>query len=362
MKNTGTKTYRRNRFLQYILFIGVFSFISITLHGADAPVTKIGTIKDVVPGQLVTVPVTVTGFTNIGSFYLVLEYDYSKIQYSSITKNPGLTGTLNYSDGDQGGGIHRIILSWYNVDGLTLPEGSSIVDIVFNYVAGSAELKWNTSTDNYCKYTDPNVIKLNDSPKSTFYGNGEVSGLVPSAPKVGTITQPTYELPTGSVELTGLPDGTWTINPGNITGTGAAHTITGLVPGTYSFTVTNAGYYTSAPSADVVINPPLLTAVADIPLIDNKGNQGLWIVNYPNPFCRNTTIEYTIPVDGKVVIILYNLLGQQVASLVDEIQYAGKYAVNCSFNSLQTGVYFARITLAGKAGKRTGTIKLSVHE
>jgi hypothetical protein len=185
---------------------------------------------------------------------------------------------------------------------------------------------------------------------------------MPSPPTVGTITQPTYELPTGSVELTGLPSGTWTINPGTITGSGPAHTISCLAPGAYNFTVTNAENYTSAPSADVVINPQVITAIAKIPLIDNNGNQGLRISNYPNPFRRNTTIEYTIPVEGKVFIKLYNLLGQQVASLVDAIQCEGKYSVNCSFNSLQPGFYIARITLAGKAGNRTGTIKLSLHQ
>ena len=43
-------------------------------------------LKDAIPGQHVTIPVTVTGFTNIGSFYLYLEYDYTKLQYSSVTK------------------------------------------------------------------------------------------------------------------------------------------------------------------------------------------------------------------------------------------------------------------------------------
>jgi hypothetical protein len=362
MKNTEIKTYWRNRFLLYILFIGVFSFISITLHGADAPKTAIGKLKDANPGQTVTVPVTVTGFTNIGSFYLYIEYDYSKIHYTSVTKNPVLTGNFNINDIDLGDGIHRIILSWSGgIYGINLADGSSMVDFVFNYIAGSAELKWNTANDNYCAFTDSRVNRLNDSPKPTYYVNGEVSSFMPSAPKVGTIIQPTYELQTGSVELTGLPSGTWIINPGSVAGTGPAHTISGLAPGTYNFTVTNAENYTSAQSADVVINPHLITSVDNIPLIDNNGNQGLWISNYPNPFCINTTIEYSIPVEGKVVIKLYNHMGQQVASLVDAIQCAGKYAVNCSFNSLQPGLYIARITLAGKAWNRTGTIKLSVH-
>src|SRR4029077_11728664 len=76
----------------------------------------------------------------------------------------------------------------------------------------------------------------------------------PTAPVVGVITQPTCAVATGSVVLSGLPAGNWTINPGNITGTGASTTINGLVAGTYNYTVTNAAGCISPASADVVIN------------------------------------------------------------------------------------------------------------
>jgi hypothetical protein len=59
----------------------------------------------------------------------------------------------------------------------------------------------------------------------------------PSAPIIGTITQPTCPTPTGSVELSGLPSGNWTINPGNVTGNTATTTITVLGVGTYNFSL-----------------------------------------------------------------------------------------------------------------------------
>ncbi|WP_052257269.1 T9SS sorting signal type C domain-containing protein [Flavobacterium sp. AED] len=75
----------------------------------------------------------------------------------------------------------------------------------------------------------------------------------PSAPSVGTITPPTCALPTGSVVLSGLPaTGTWTLNPGGITGTGTNATISGLSAGTYNYTVSN-GTCTSLASSNVVI-------------------------------------------------------------------------------------------------------------
>ncbi|MBK8883300.1 MAG: hypothetical protein IPN67_13215 [Bacteroidales bacterium] len=108
-------------------------------------------------------------------------------------------------------------------------------------------------TYNFTIWSDPGCISnasadiiINDPPAA------------PTAPVVGTITQPvTCAATTGSVVLTGLPaTGTWTINPGAITGTGTSTTIPNLIPGTYSFSVTSAEGCISNPSADVIINSP----------------------------------------------------------------------------------------------------------
>ena len=84
----------------------------------------------------------------------------------------------------------------------------------------------------------------------------------PGVPTVGTITQPTCSVATGSVELTGLPAGNWTINPGNITGSTASRTITGLAAATYNFTVTNAAGCTSGSTSNVVFNAQPATPTA----------------------------------------------------------------------------------------------------
>ncbi|MBK7709998.1 MAG: SprB repeat-containing protein [Bacteroidales bacterium] len=75
-----------------------------------------------------------------------------------------------------------------------------------------------------------------------------------SAPTLGLITHPTCANATGSVVLTGLPAGNWTINPGSISGSGPNTTITGLSAGTYNYSVTNAAGCTSLLSADIVID------------------------------------------------------------------------------------------------------------
>jgi len=90
---------------------------------------------------------------------------------------------------------------------------------------------------------------------------------IPTAPTVGTITQPTCATATGSVLLNGLPaTGTWTLTrtPGTITttGTGTTSTITGLANGTYTYTVTNASTCVSTSSTNVVINAQPATPTA----------------------------------------------------------------------------------------------------
>jgi len=65
-----------------------------------------------------------------------------------------------------------------------------------------------------------------------------------------------------------------------------------------------------------------------------------WIKqNYPNPFNPVTKITYNIPVSSEVLIRIYNLLGQEVATLVHGIQNKGRYDVNFDGTNLASGMY-----------------------
>ncbi len=65
--------------------------------------------------------------------------------------------------------------------------------------------------------------------------------------------------------------------------------------------------------------------------------------NYPNPFNAQTAIEYFLPQDSHVRIIVFNLLGQTIESLVDQNQFAGKHQVIWNAADVPTGVYFYRL-------------------
>jgi hypothetical protein len=62
--------------------------------------------------------------------------------------------------------------------------------------------------------------------------------------------------------------------------------------------------------------------------------------NYPNPFNPSTTIRYTVPAKSMVTLRIYNLLGQEVESLVNMEQGTGSYFVQYNASRLSTGVYF----------------------
>jgi hypothetical protein len=66
--------------------------------------------------------------------------------------------------------------------------------------------------------------------------------------------------------------------------------------------------------------------------------------NYPNPFNPTTTIEYQLPVDGHVTLKVYDLLGREVATLVNEVQQTDYYRVEFDAGRFASGVFFYRLT------------------
>ena len=65
--------------------------------------------------------------------------------------------------------------------------------------------------------------------------------------------------------------------------------------------------------------------------------------NYPNPFNPTTTLRYQLPIDSRVRLAIYNVLGQVVASLFDDEQQAGYKSVAWNASSVASGIYFYRL-------------------
>ena len=66
--------------------------------------------------------------------------------------------------------------------------------------------------------------------------------------------------------------------------------------------------------------------------------------NYPNPFNPSTTIRFDIPISSFVTLKVYNIVGQEVATLVNEKREAGRYKIDFNASNLASGMYFYRLT------------------
>jgi len=66
--------------------------------------------------------------------------------------------------------------------------------------------------------------------------------------------------------------------------------------------------------------------------------------NYPNPFNPSTQIAFDLPRESHVTLEVYNILGERVALLVDEVRGAGYHQVRFDASGLASGIYLYRMT------------------
>lgn len=78
--------------------------------------------------------------------------------------------------------------------------------------------------------------------------------------------------------------------------------------------------------------------------------------NYPNPFNPNTVINFEIPKQSNVLLKVYDLLGNEIATLLNEEKVAGSYNVDFDATALSNGVYFYRL----QAGSFVETKKMTL--
>jgi photosystem II stability/assembly factor-like uncharacterized protein len=114
-------------------------------------------------------------------------------------------------------------------------------------------------------------------------------------------------------------------------------------------------------SGDLFFGTSMGYIIGTVPLTGIRNDNGTTIPgnfslkqNYPNPFNPTTVLEYSIPSNQLVELKVYNLLGKEVTTLVNNYQIAGNYKVEFNGAKLSSGVYFYRI----KAGNFIQTRKL----
>lgn len=121
------------------------------------------------------------------------------------------------------------------------------------------------------------------------------------------------------------------------------YTVTGLSYGTpYYFWVKAADRYCSRRISDfsnyAMIVPLNIPGQVEIP------NVFALYQNYPNPFNPETEIKFDIPNESFVKLVIYDLLGREVAVLVNELKKPGKYSAKWDSENTPSGIYFYRLT------------------
>jgi hypothetical protein len=87
-----------------------------------------------------------------------------------------------------------------------------------------------------------------------------------------------------------------------------------------------------------------LSVVTDVEAAADRPVDFTLAQNYPNPFNPSTIISYQLPTAGHVDLRVYDVLGREVAVLVNGVQTAGTHSVTFNASSLATGVYMYRLT------------------
>ncbi len=128
-------------------------------------------------------------------------------------------------------------------------------------------------------------------------------------------------------------------------GTSAYHSYTYLVP---SDGVSTAGWYyltSSTTTVGIYLIRAYVSLVTGVKQVVEASPAGFRLSqNFPNPFNPATVINYQLPANSHVTLKVYDVLGREVATLVNEHQNAGPHSATFNATNLTSGVYFYRIT------------------
>jgi PKD repeat protein len=302
--------------LKNLLFLTFYIFFSTYgLIAQNSPVTT-APVKTACPGSVIAIPVSVTGFSNIGSISLTITYNPAVLTYVSASNTSGFPG-MSFGHGIAG----KVIIGGYSSSSaVNFPDNTTLFTITFNYLGGTTALTW-FDNGGSCEYGDfPDYNALNDIPYSTYYINGQVG----PAFGVDFAADNLYPSINQTVMLSDLTTGS---------STGWNWSIT---PGTYAY-VNGTTSGSQNPQVQFTSNGPYQVALAvtqNTCTITNtkanyihSGTPGLWtgltssdwnaISNWHNYTVPGSTVDVVIP-ESSVNWPVYNgdlTVGAQCKSL-----------------------------------------------
>ena len=240
---------------------GTYFSGSLTFNEHVSPLTVAPGLTACV-NDIISIPITVTGFNNIGAVSLAFQFDPGVLEYISAENTAGFPGLFINNPVS---GIISAGGNYSGADGISFSGTIVLYTVNFRYLGGSTDLAW-FDNGTSCEYAGPASSAYNvlpDTPQEDYYIDGSV-GPCTAAPTitVGTVTNPTTcggNDGTIPLTFTNVPDGTYTItydDDGSFTGVEVSElvaTITGVSAGTYSNLQITVGDNTSALGVNVVL-------------------------------------------------------------------------------------------------------------
>ena len=332
-----------------------YARMNVIATPAAAPVTTAGTV-DATENSTISVPVNVTGFTDISAFTLRLQYNplvTTFLGFGNVAA--GLTGLTVY-DVHLGPALHKLVISWSSTAPKNLSAGAKILDLVFQYMSGSSALTWNnvTNSGNDCEYYGPVGEPLPDIPTETYYINGLVQGLT----SIVNVNNQTVEngqvrcFDAGQILNIAGSGTTFIVKSGGVATLIAGQKIF-MFPGTklqagsfvQAYITTNGVFCNS-----MTIVPEIFSG--DVVYEDVSDQDGLPFCKvYPNP----TSGRFTVEADpgsssGNISLTLYDMMG----SVISEKSAAGRINTEMSLDGKPGGIYLLRIS----SPKRSAVVKV----
>ncbi|MCX6277796.1 MAG: hypothetical protein NT004_06845, partial [Bacteroidetes bacterium] len=168
---------RINQVLCVLTFFALNAFFPVQLISRDAPITSAGS-KSSCPGAIVSIPITVTNFTQITAVSLRLDFNPTLMTYSGYDSVNAGIGSFTINEVTVSASVHKILVSWSNFNPLTLANGARLLNLKFSYISGAPTLSFNNTSSGGgdCEYADEIGDPMNDIPTALFYFNSTITG------------------------------------------------------------------------------------------------------------------------------------------------------------------------------------------
>ena len=358
--------------LAFVLAIHNFIYAQININLPDTTFYQ--------NSDTLKIPIRVTNFNNVGAISLKINYDTAAMNFSGA-ETQIVHGTF-ISNANSG----EIIISWFDINSLNIGNGV-LLNLIFTGVKANSSLQFSTP--------DCEIADSTGSPLKVNYKNGSITLQVLPVTFGGTVW---LDKNNNGIKDPGEKGVEWvTVDLWNgsnnqwmkwtLTDTAGRFSFTGLQPGkyyvdfvlvgsnkNYKFCAQGAGNDPSINSHALLVNDTTaktaavtltsgqvyeyanagltaknVTAVNRQDQSNNVPSEFELKQNYPNPFNPSTTITYDIPKSGFVSLKVYDILGNEVATLVNNYKNAGAHRqvfnMNNAGKSLASGIYIYRLEL-----------------